>query len=600
MPTPQSTNISPERWTIETWNPTNGKMPIRQPIYLSNGSLGLTSLPPVATPLNHPIYTNLRYEPTKYIRWWAIAYTQFTGIVSGNISTRVYYGQIVAVDQLSSAPVPDQSLFPSFSYVGNPPSNPFIVVTDDYELEVTGTIPQIIYRKRSTRPTYLDLVRGYEFDERSVPQVIEVTKTTRIGYYAKNPLEPIPNLTTIFWVWKDVLVEKDPALVPVDNIVLGTLWTEKVESVTLSSQSGYYDIKYLFADSIDLLFTEWFALRDSKDPLNITYFPELPTRRKIAANNDVWNNGNNQYNDINFDSNHPMFKIESQRSYDWHFKPLPDNETGDLIMDSPRIIEIHKSLDAGNYSTNRIDSAKKRENNLGYLVESIARVNGIRLDDNGDIDLEQERKKYTPATVSNSTLGEANERGKHNNYGMSCYGKIGLVIPHLPTSYKDGKSEVLYDVVHDHQQLMQAILRQIDISLSIQHGSEIRVNGADGKVQAYPNQLAVLLESLTRLEKISYQVEKNLLVSTVTGTEVRELFSGIGIPVTQKFIPLKDPINNKTTRLPYFGHQKSQPSTANLISNVQLNLAVINGVLMPKKQPKANNVFNPFENFKAK
>jgi hypothetical protein len=411
-------------------------------------------------------------------------------------------------------------------------------------------------------------------------------------------------LRSIDWMtYRCQLTKNTPIELPIVDCVLGTLNIDNLGVVGLlfglSTQSGKYPTEFYFKDSLSKLFEHWIELWNPSQTQPTLDTAEIRLLRLMGANNNHWNNRPTTTADLNFDISHPMFVVDEVRAYNWHIAPQPDNKgIGTLIMDSPRTIEIHAALDAGNYSIHS-DPTKKKENNLGFLIENTARVNGIRFDENGEIDLKKEKDFYQPKTINNPTLGTPNANGKYNKYGMSCFGTIGMIIPHLPTTYgKDGKQQQLFDVIHDNQQLAMAILRQLDVSLSIQHGSEIRINGLDGKVHAYPNQLAVQLECLQRLEKIKYLTEKSFLINTVTGTEVRELFSGIGIPVTQKFLPLKDPDNSrKTLSLPYFGHQKNKPSIAGMLTTTHVNLAVINGVLMPKKQPEKNNVMNPFKTF---
>jgi hypothetical protein len=542
-------------------------------------------------------------------------------------------------------------------------------------------IPTVVEIRKAN---YIHLLSGFPADPRKIADlpVLSNSVNCTIGYYRENKLEAIPNLRTIDWVVKDV----NSNILPLIDCTLGTLHISdpivKDELINLPTITDKYPFKYYFPEYLSELFQVWEGMINTT--LNINTF------RVLGANNNYWNNRPIATSDLNADITHPMFAIDNQRSYNWHIKPQSDGSYGDLVMDSPRIIELHAALNASQYlvensplhkldyyiknsgsgtnvkldqihtalniseylietpafigtgtidnpqtpaahkldwyiknssiptaitdkitaiwkalggdkyATNIIDAARDKITNLGFLIENIARVNGLRFNDDGDIDLEKERDLYRHKTIENPSLGLPSSDGKYNDYSVSCFGKIGMIVPHLPTTYKaGGKAVELFDVVHDNQQLAIAILRQLDVSLSIQHGSEIRLKGIDGKVQAYPNQLAVNLECLQRLEKIGYQTDKNLLVSTVTGTEVRELFSGIGIPVTQKVLSLTDPKNSKAQfSIPYFGHQKNKPSTAQLLTTVQINLAVINGVLMPKKQPQAS-ITNPFKRFMA-
>ena len=468
----------------------------------------------------------------------------------------------------------------------------------------------------------LALLNGYVGDTRTEPNDRpKITPTVSgwlvVSYYRQNKLESIPKINSIDWMRYELQVKKNvPITLPIVDVVFGTLTfggkanlVTDIKSKLTTAEPNRYHWNDYFAENIDIVVGQWKAIYQSlpsspraDESLNIVGLSYAvfkdPILRMVSANNNVWKNDPFQYQDINFTLDHAFFAVNNERSYNWHIRSQIDNSIGTLIMDSPRTIEIHRALEADKYSVNELDLNEKRITTLGFLLENLARINGLRYDANGDIDLAKEKDFYQPRTLNDASLGLPTSNGKYNDYSLSCWGKIGMIIPHLPTQYnKNGNALQLWDVVHDNQQLALALFRQQDISLSIQHGSEIRVNGLDGKIHCYPNQLAIQLECLQRLEKISYITEKNFLVSTVAGTEVRELFSGIGIPVTQKFMPLKDPQNSKKVlSVPYFGHQKNKPSTAQMLTTVQINLAVINGVLMPKKQPKAS-ITNPFKYF---
>jgi hypothetical protein len=381
------------------------------------------------------------------------------------------------------------------------------------------------------------------------------------------------------------------------------------------------------------LFAEWVAIYTSLSTQviptgnvkskNYREYSQL-TSRRLAANNNHWNNDNASYSDLNSDISHPMFAIDNQRAYDWHIKPVAEG-IGTLVMDSPRTIEIHKALQAQLYlsddgstdptgqhtldwfiknsasekitaiwkalggdefAINSIDVNLPKIPTIGYLVKNIARVLGIRVDDNGKIDRAKERSTYQPLTLQNPSYGSSN-----NNYSLTCWGDLGRVSPYLPNTYKDGKLQTLFDVYADIPQMLEACMRQLNTSLSIQHGSEIRVRGLDRKVQSYPNQLAVSLECLHRLEMINLATQKSLVTCVVVGAEVRELFSAVGVPVTNKYLPLYDSATGRTVQLPYFGHQKNKPSLAGELATVKINLAVQTGMMAPKR---SNNIFNPF------
>jgi hypothetical protein len=536
-------------------------------------------------------------------------------IAQGEREILVPSNRIKVINDHNGAPIASIEYFPY-----NLPAS--IIVTDTWTLHrrlvnytVTVPDPTLI-----DPPCYLDLVKGYALDLRKIPQAITLESSRdcqiRLFFYRHNHLEKIDNLTSIDIADRQIRLKKDePKLVSVTGLVLGTLWIDDDVSIEPDSTGQvFYSLTEMISNPNNVadLFAYWLTLYNAESarlasmpPFNptgkqllqtIEYTASVGDLKLLAAHNNYWQNGFNG-TDIGTDNNHPLFLVDPAAAFNNHFKPQLGGSYGDLTMDSPRIIEIHDRmeqvavcLESEKYSTNEIDSGLPRVTTLGYLVENIGRVLGLRYDANGKIDRENERKKYLPATLNNPNLGG-------DKYSLNCWGTSGLVFPHLPTTYTvKGKGTELFDVVHDIPQMMTAILRQLDVSLSIQHGSEIRVNGLDGKIHSYPNQLAVHLECLQKLESIKYNCERTLSASLVTSNEVRGLYSGIGIPVAQRMLQLKG-ANGKTFNLPYFTHQKDKPSIATELTTVKINLAVINGVLMPKQQSGKANMLNPFNMF---
>jgi hypothetical protein len=474
-----------------------------------------------------------------------------------------------------------------------------------------------------TPPCYIDLLSGYNLDPRvkstSKCRLLSPTdKTVAISYYRENTHESIPGLRSIDWRSFDIILAANiPYYIDLSFAVLGTLNTSD-ESISkqikdTTTAANEYPFGAYFNDSLPALFAYWQSFYSDRVPAT----PTAPNGytvnrtetskhldsivRKIAANNNHWNNADLSANiDINADSSHPMFAIDENRSNVWHLNPQTEG-IGSLIMDSTRTIEIHAALNAGKYAVNELDATKDRVTNIGYLVENACRVLGLRLDANGNIDRAAERAKYLPATLNQPTLGEVDASGKYQNYDLTCWGKRGRMTPHLPTTYTpDGKATKLYDVFHDLPQMLEALLRQLDVSLSIQHGSEIRYKGLDGTVRAYPNQLAMSIECLTQLERINSNTQKTLNTSLVMGNELRGMMSGIGYPVEQRYLQLKDGSSGVVLSLPYFGHQKNKPSIAETLTTVMVNQAIVNGVLMPKRQPPKSKLLNPFAKYLPK
>jgi hypothetical protein len=513
-----------------------------------------------------------------------------------------------------------------------------------YAKKYWQAIPHLIetYYGKDTA-SYRDLITGHPLDPRKLPKYIDgiatTSRTIEYKYYRQNKLETHPRVVaTIDWFEGKInVIAGNSYRLPIIDPVLGTLIVDEITANELILKNDEYPLIVIRSGNLlalSGLMQYWNTLYSEPDPVDPNYtdfgynysvsvtlypgtvsLPESgiylgsksiqtsnPTPRILAANNDRWSKGSNTVN-YNFGVTinnlpaelHALFNgLDHQLLF---YSQQPNNQIGTYIMDSPRILEIHlfiqqivKALDAEKYSVNDIDENNPRVTNLGYLIENIARVNGLRLNANGEINLQEEKTKYLPATLNNP---QANDK---NAYGLTSFGTRGKYLPHLPTSYTNGKEQILHDVVHDIPQLLEAILRQLDISLGIQHGSEIRTVGLDGKIQSYPNQLALNLHLASKIEGIGFTVDRLFNQSSVTAQEVRGLYSGIGIPVTQKFLNLNNASTGKTVQLPYFSHQVNKPSLFSGITDLKVNIGIINGILLPKKQNKGS-MLDPFKKF---
>jgi hypothetical protein len=365
---------------------------------------------------------------------------------------------------------------------------------------------------RSTRVNYMSLVKGFEGDTRTIPELPIISSTTdrkvRLSYYAKNTLEPIPDLTSIYWNVKDVeLTANIPYQLPIKNCVLGTLICSdssvKALIQALPTQSGKYSYSDLFPENITSLMTYWNGIS-----------PNTTTNiiRKLAANNNAWNNADLSGNvDLNVDINHPMFAVDNDRSIAWHITTQSDGSYGNLNMDSPRLIELHTALNASQYlleepavvgtgtvanpqtpakhkldwyvknsakieavwkalggdkySINEIDNTRDRVSTLAWYVENIARVLGVRVDADGMIDSVREADLYTRKVVNNP-------RYDKNGYSMNSFGRYGRFTPHLTNS----NGLKAYDKIADLPQMIEACFEHLNRSIGTQQGTEITVD----------------------------------------------------------------------------------------------------------------------------
>jgi hypothetical protein len=445
------------------------------------------------------------------------------------------------------------------------------------------------------RPNYYSLLSGYDQDSRTIPGSITfnspITGFIALGYWREN-IEPIPGLRSVFW--REVVgagkVGK-PITFDIEGCMLGTLKVfdnpEQIGSKPLiesaiqgaTSGVGRYPYKYLFQSFLPELFTAWNSLYAliNDNPYNAIIYSETKALHCIGANNDHWSNRPVPTADINYDPTHPMYVVDNGRSYNWHLSNQATNATtgiGDLLVDSIRVIEtrqyaedifnkaydMHRALGQSQYGNNELDNTKERVTTLAFMIEKIFNVLGYRMDANGKIDQERE-KNFVRKIVDNPRYdGQA--------YTPNSWGHFGRLTPHLSNS-NGGEA---WDVIYDLPQMMEALAEHQNRSLGIQQGTEITVlNAVTGQPEYYPNQLALMLEIKSKLDNIQADSKESFNLISVIGHELRELFTGIGIPTMFKSL------YTRYGTIPFIGHQQDKGSINTRIGTVVANIAILVG-----------------------
>lgn len=322
-----------------------------------------------------------------------------------------------------------------------------------------------------------------------------------------------------------------------------------------------------------------------------TYFTVTPKHRLYAASNNIWNQTDliTGMNDVSDNDKY----LGDAYVYDRFFKVTSDGKDLEndfeisIMPTNPYTLEIHKALNAGKYSQNELDNTKNRVSTLGYYIEKISSLLGHRIDANGDIDYQVE------ANLKSKILNNPNWKPGDKSYSQFVFGKKGMLVPSMPTSYdEDGKLQELWIACHDIPQLLAARMHDLNKSLGIEQGSEIRSKGLDGKVIGFPNQLSMAIDTQRKIQIIEATIEKMYSQGLVTAQEVRGLYAGIGIPVQIEKIPVKDAQGRVKVLLPYYTYQTSATSVLGHLSTLKINLGIVLGTLMPKK---VKSILNPFK-----
>jgi hypothetical protein len=473
------------------------------------------------------------------------------------------------------------------------------------------------------KSNYLHLIAGNPFDSRAILNTLSFTATqteiVTLSYYRRNEYETHPKISyTLDW-FERVYHFKQGRNYQIDfaNIVLGTLLASSANFKSIVSnynEPGKIPGIYLFSDNIQNLIDYWNSLYPPPVPIDysktadhytltdttpippeavyqISVSTSVALTRVMAANNDKWGYGTNVIAKNRPPNNHQIFQFDHQKLFE---TPQSDGSYGEYMTDSPRILElwqtipkivnIWNAIDAETYGEDPDQPGIKRVANLGWGIMKIMEVLGIRRQPNGKYLTTAESKKYERTRENAPTW-------KQGDYGIDEWGKFGMASRYLPTTYKDGqRQDDQWDIVHDFPQLLASKIDQLDHALNIQHGSEIRIP-VGKEVQAYPNQGAATIDTAARIIQLERMVEQLLVMNIETSNSVRELFPGIGIPITTKAV--KVDVGGQIRDIQYPGYQQSKPSMAESIGSLKSNLAIALGALMPRKSPKKNPL-NPW------
>jgi hypothetical protein len=441
----------------------------------------------------------------------------------------------------------------------------------------------------ATKPCYTDLLQGYYLDVRLPAKLSKLkpkkTELLEVGYYRGNSTESISGLRSIDWFNYTIEVKKDkPIYLPIEGCVLGTLWISdpaiEAQLRAMPNDSTEYAVSDYFPSSVPALFSYWmglYAIEDAKilpvgtgSLISESETHQVSSSLKIlGANNDVWKNAN-IVNDVGFDREHPLFLFDEQRTFDYHFKPQPDGSFGDLVMDSPRIIELWNHFCSETPYENDIDKDKPRLDTLGKRLKRTSEILGYRLNANGEIDKKTEEEYTRHIVPPKSKIDKA-------KYGGNSFGSHGMHVRRLPNYFdrnqiKDGGVVA----IHDIGQLLLEILDQLNLSIGIQEAGAIELKH-EGKTHKYQNLLALTTDIAIHQFNQTQYAKSTHISSLVTQEQTKEIIGGLGLPTVAKTI--RREVNGKVGGIPYWGIAP-QASLARKIDTCTYNVGVVLGQML--------------------
>jgi hypothetical protein len=450
----------------------------------------------------------------------------------------------------------------------------------------TNTNAHSIY---ATKPCYIDLLSGYYLDKR-IPAKLSKLKPKKnqlleIGYYRRNDTEVIDKLISIDWFSYAINVEKDkPIYLPIEGCVLGTLWVSdaevKFQLKSMSNTSNQYAVSDYFPEAVPSLFNYWMSLYQAEDTKQLPvgagsliasgFTQKLSsTIRILGANNDVWENAN-IVEDVGFDIEHPMFLVNELRTFNYHFKPQSDGSLGDLVMDSPRIVELWNHFCSETPYLNDIDKDKPRLDTHGNRLKRTSEILGYRLNANGEIDKKIE-EDYTRHIVPPKSKVDKKK------YGGNSFGSHGMHVRRLPNHFdRHAIKEGGVVAVHDLTQIMLEVLDQLNLAIGIQEAGAIEIKH-EGDIHKYPNLLALTTDIAIHQFNQTKYAKSTHISSLIAQEQTKEIIGGLGLPTVAKSI--RREVNGKVAGIPYWGIAP-QASLARKIDTCTYNVGIVLGQVL--------------------
>jgi hypothetical protein len=441
----------------------------------------------------------------------------------------------------------------------------------------------------ATKPCYMDLLNGYYLDERIPCKLSQLkpnkTQLLEIGYYRNNHSESISELKSIDWFSYEIEIEKDKDIyLPIDDCVLGTLWISdpqiEAQIRSMSNKPTEYSVSDYFPDKVTSLFNHWMSLYTRENTkglpigLGILTISGVTnqissTIRILGANNNIWKNAN-VVNNVGVDPQHPMFIVDELRTFNYHFKPQPDQSLGDLVMDSPRIIELWNHFCSETPYQNDIDPTLPRLDTHGKRLKRTSELLGYRLNANGQIDKKSEQS-YTRHIIPPKAKIDPVK------YGGNSFGSQGMHVRRLPNHFdrqeiKDGGVVA----VHDLAQIMLEILDQLNLAIGIQEAGAIELKH-DGKIHKYQNLLALTTDIAIHQFNQTQYAKSTHISSLVTQEQTKEIIGGLGLPTVAKSI--RREVNGKVAGIPYWG-VAPQASLSRKIDTCTYNVGIVLGQML--------------------
>lgn len=282
-----------------------------------------------------------------------------------------------------------------------------------------------------------------------------------------------------------------------------------------------------------------------------------------------------------------------------------------MPIDSPRLIELHYSLNAREFAYLPDSTGNKPDRTwtLGKMIDMMAQVLGVCFNPDGTI-----RSIRQKSVVRNGEeipvgwafgqwgINEVTEGSGVNTNGPQLGGTPGEVRPGIvyenranrfdEDPYTGEPTKILpgdYVLCESLPQYLDQMLDDLDHALNLQELGALAVPAADGtEKKALIEGLGAIVAELTyMLSAISQQTAQGQVSSLKNQAMLYEILKGLGLPLVSRVFPVDLGFDGEPPySVPFPGLAEDAPALTDLFATVLINLALLQTAIVKKGDVK--------------
>jgi hypothetical protein len=437
--------------------------------------------------------------------------------------------------------------------------------------------PRAVSNKKSTayyqksikyKPKATDFFTGYYLDSLpvEVATTVNFTATTAgelsLEWYEENKLETVGcrsfdrhHRKYRFFAGQSTSIEITGLLGSLQ--VGGSAASDFKTALAANPATSGRPAAWLLSDKLTDLYNYWIALYNAHNPpvapppdgWTLSTTRNLPitwTITQIGATNS-WR-GQNGHNILDANTG-LLVPLPPSQVAALYSNPQPDGTIGDYMADSPRLKEIHETLNAG------VTSAQTTT--VAWQIDRLLKLLGGRYLPTGEPDWgaidAHKRQHWQTASAAAGT------------YGVGSWGSAGMALPVAVDRFVgDGQiAEGGGAAIHDLPQLLLELIEQLMTALGTKELGAIDING-----DRFTNLPSLLTGIYTQNRENNRLLQSSLVSSIATQEMTKELIVATGARLIIKSIATIE-----GTQIPYLAIDPSWSHNANygqILTNIRL------------------------------